>query len=420
MRDLSVMDRLLSQVEQNIKSTEEQKREIAVQLNCAPEDIQVRLDHAANRMAEQGIILDLCISRKRFEINIEPEDLGITKTEWNLEYLKEYVILGRRRLVPKEYTDKLSALENKARKSLRDNSFQTAWGYFVPLSNYQELRSELDDCKAEYIALNENIIIDYDGIANRLLWAYRDAAYEVYKSLNKDEYAVAPEDFINNFVDKVLQKLPTVSQIRDACKFEVNLSMVPLSMSSVKQFEARMDAQVWREAQAMVAEDIRQSYCRNIEGFVSDIAVQLRSMIYDAVAAVQDNINKNGVILGPNIMALKNLMERVAGLNFMNDQEVIQQVRELASIVDQAPKDRNIDEISKVLSSLEEENRATLLALGHKPRARRNLAEENNEGQVFEFSQRRPRRNGNLAYEAPDEQESEGGARRKRGLLRSL
>jgi len=357
--------------EESDRNTGDQKNEIAARLGCGPEDIRVRLDATATRLARNGVLVDLKIARERFELRLDAEDLGIKASEPGYrEFLDEYIRLGRRRLIPVKYLRNLDAVETNARRLLRESSFQTVWGRFVPFQVYSELRRRLDEMGEEYRRLNERILDNYDSIRFSTETRYRDAAREVYRTFQKDPGASVPEDFVENFIFRVMSRFPGREEIRESCRYEIDLSFVPVTFTMART-EARMASKVAASVEKAVAEEIRQTYNRQVQGFISDLAAQLRSMIYEAVSAARDNVQKHGHLPGPSVMSLRQLVQKVQQLNFMEDREVIRQLGELSEILDRGSGDRDEEEIVKVLKKIAEENRQVLLSLGHKPRTGR-------------------------------------------------
>lgn len=366
----NVMNELLRNIaqEEEDRSIIEQKNEIAAKLGCDPDDIRVRMDATATKLARKGILVELKIARERFELQLDAEDLGIEAKDEYRDFLNEYIRLGRRRLIPVSYLRNLDALETKARRLLKESSFNTAWGRFVPYQVYDELRRRLEELKVDYKRLHDRILSDYDSIRTSTYMKYREAAQEVYRTLQKDPYARVPEDFVENFVFRVMNAFPTREEIEASYKFEINLSFVPVT-TTMAEMETRMANAIMAKAENAVAEEIRQSYTRHVEGFISDLAAQLRSMIFEAVSAAQENVKKHGHLPGPSVSSLRQLVSKVQALNFMEDRVVIEQLAELSGMLDKESEDRDAGETLELLNKIAEENRRVLLSLGHKPRS---------------------------------------------------
>lgn len=189
-----IMNELLKNIaqEEGDKNIIDQRNEIAARLGCDPDDIRVRMDATATQLARKGILVELKIARERFELQLDAEDLGIEAKDEYRDFLDEYVKLGRRRLIPVSYLRNLDAIEVRARRLLKESSFNTAWGHFVPYQVYDELRRRLEGLRADYKRLHDRILEDYDSIRTSTYMKYREAAQEVYRTLQKDPYARFP------------------------------------------------------------------------------------------------------------------------------------------------------------------------------------------------------------------------------------
>ncbi|TEB04765.1 hypothetical protein Psch_03527 [Pelotomaculum schinkii] len=412
----NIMDDLLKNIaqEEGDKSIVDQKNEIADRLGCDPDDIRVRMDATATKLARKGILVDLKITRERFELLLDAVDLGIEAKDDYGEFLDEYIKLGRRRLIPLSYLKNLDAVETRARRLLKESSFNTAWGHFVPYQVYDELRRRLEEFKVDYKRYHDSIIADYDSIRASTYMKYREAAQEVYRTLQKDPYASVPEYFVENFVFRVMNAFPSVEEIEGSYKFEINLSFVPVT-TTMAEMETRMANAVMARAENAVAEEIRQSYTRHVEGFISDLAAQLRSMIFEAVSAAQESVKRHGHLPGPSVNSLRQLVGKVQALNFMEDRVVIQQLGELSGMLEKESKDRDAGETLDLLKKIAEENRQVLLSLGHKPRATRGRVTLETEQQVVTGGRKRR----GVVISGSDENRDmpvEGGRRRRGGV----
>lgn len=412
----NIMNDLLKNIaqEEGDKSVSEQKNEIADRLGCDPEDIRVRMDATATKLARKGILVDLKIARERFELQLDAADIGIEAKDEYREFLDEYIRLGRRRLIPVSYLKNLDALETRTRRLLKESSFDTAWGHFVPYQVYDELRRGLEELKVEYKRLHDRILDDYDSIRTSTYIRYREAAQEVYRTLQKDPNARVPEDFVEHFVFRVMNAFPTVEDIEASYKFEINLSFVPVT-TTMAEMETRMANAVMARAENAVAEEIRQSYTRHVEGFISDMAAQLRSMIFEAVSVAHESVKRHGHLPGPSVNSLRQLVSKVQALNFMEDRVVIQQLGDLSGMLDKESKDRDAGMTMDLLKEIAEENRQVLLSLGHKPRATRGRVIMETEQQMVTGGRKR---RGAVITDSDEHKEMpvEGGRRRRDGV----
>jgi hypothetical protein len=366
--------------ESETSDIERQRSKVASRLGVHSDDVEVRLDITATKLAREGVLVDMHIARERFEKQLSAEDLGLdADSDEYKDFLAQYINLGRKRLIPALYLRKLSALETRARRLLRGYSFQTAWGHFVPYKVYDDIKNGLAEIEREYRKVYDEILERYDSIRFSTYMEYRKAAVEVYRTLKKDPDCPVPEEFIDSFANRVMNHFPEKRAIADSYRFEVNLSFIPVT-STMLEMEAHMaEARVKLETQQKIAEQVKETYRRQVKNFVSDLAVHLRTMIFEAVSAARENLLKHGNLPGPSVRSLRLIVEKVKELNFMNDRQVLQYVKELTDMLVRSAEGREKGDISDLLQKIAEDNRRVLLALGHEPRAVRNRGKIINE-----------------------------------------
>lgn len=354
----------------------EQKKEVAAQIGVNPEDIEAKLDIAATKLGQEGIIVELHIGRTRFEQILKPSDIGIsTDNEDMRNFITDYINLGRRRLIPASYIKKLNAIESRARRCLENNSFETGWGRFVPYKLFPKFHEKIKEIEEKYKNIYSEIILNYDKIREQCREVYKSAAPEIYKMLEKNRDVVVPKEFVTEFTESVMNYFPRRESIENAYMFEMKISFVPLS-STMKEMQQQIyERKELMETQKEIAKQIKEGYKKEVEGFISDISVQLRSMVYEAVSKARESFQKNGSLTGPSVKSLKEMVLKVKALNFMGDEQIIYYTQELEQMLEKDADERNSGEISMLLSHIAEENRRVLSSLGHEPRAKRKKVE---------------------------------------------
>ncbi|SFR12444.1 DUF3150 domain-containing protein [Desulfoscipio geothermicus] len=414
----------INELLENIKLTEceeedieKQRAEVASRLGVHSDDVEMRIDVTATKLAREGVLMELHIARERFEKQLSAEDLGLDadSAEYK-DFLTQYINLGRKRLIPASYLRKLSALEIRARRLLRGHSFQTAWGHFVPYKVYDEVKKGLTEIEREYRKVYDEILDRYDSIRFSTYVEYRKAAVEVYRTLKKDPDCPVPEDFIDTFASRIMNHFPRKEEIADSYRFKVNLSFIPVT-STMLEMDAHMAmTRVKLETQQEIVYQVKQTYQRQVKGFISDLAVHLRTMIFEAVSAAQENLEKHGNLPGPSVRSLRLIVEKVKELNFMNDRQVLQHVEQLNEMLESSASDRETGDIAGLLQKIAEDNRRVILALGHEPRLSRNKGEIVNDlKEIKQSSVNRRARRG--SYNEQSEEPGKPVNRRQRGVI---
>lgn len=205
--------------------------------------------------------------------------------------------------------------------------------------------------------------------------------------------------FVEEFVGRILDLMPAKEELEASFTYREELSFVPLfaqlGTQRAEEREAEMEArQAERElrvaeaslrteqteaerAVARMQEDVarqaREHKVELIDGFLKDVVVQLRSLVYEATTDVLESINKNGKLGGSSVRQLTNLIDRVGALNFVGDDEVSRSMDELRGLLGPTPDERNVPEINARLRDIATVTRSTLIALNQNPRSARSL-----------------------------------------------
>jgi len=205
--------------------------------------------------------------------------------------------------------------------------------------------------------------------------------------------------FVEEFVGRIIDLMPSREELYASFTYREELSFVPLfaqlGTQRAEEREAELDArQAERElrlseaalrteqteaerAVARMQEDVarqaREHKVELIDGFLKDVVVQLRSLVYEATTDVLESINKNGKLGGSSVRQLTNLMDRVGALNFVGDDEVTRSMDELRGLLVPTPDERNVPEIHARLRDIATVTRSTLIALDQNPRSARTL-----------------------------------------------
>lgn len=382
------------------------------------------------RYMKEGVIVNIHIRRWRGRTSLSPQDLGLDPEQ--ASNIREIADLGEKLLMPREYLNKLSALDRRARGTggaLERHTFRTAWGFFCPVTAYGTLREKLDEISREYFAVRDEILRGYYGWVEEVKTRYRQAAAEAYNRL----LAVAPQtldgqsqdEFVTGFVTRILDKIPTTDEIRESFAFEVELSYIPLpSMLAEEQARAqgirvatdvdveRLQAQ--REQERLVEEvekarlwaqreeaeatawanrtaaqakkaaleamnrDVLDRAQREagsmVDGFLRDVGSQLNNLVFDACRDVLKALQEKQTLHSRSVVQLKTMIEQVSSLNFTGDESVAGMVEKVRrEILAQQASNRNTGSLERVLGELVIESRSALLNLGTEPASVRSL-----------------------------------------------
>jgi hypothetical protein len=339
-------------------------------------------------LMKEGVIVGLSIGRWRAKTRLSWSDLGIELDGEEDKELASIIDLGHKKLLPGDMLRELDAIESTARKQLEKFAYKTHWGWFVPVTAYGQWKEKNQEQRARYFAKRDELVRDYDELVASVLAGYRLAARGAYRRL----LALHPEavsryseaEFVSLFVATIKEHLPSAVTIRESFYFDVSLSYVPLpSMLAADAAEAeRIDRErreeagkdwLVREMNRDVLAQARAEKERLIDGFLRDVVVQLRSMVYEASVDVLAAIQKNDRLPPRSVVQLNNLITQVKNLNFYGDVEIEEMVNRVNRALVVGAEDRSVGQIADNLRDIATVMRASLIGLGERPRAARNL-----------------------------------------------
>lgn len=387
----------------------DQKTELARIMGLETSTIQT-LNARWLSLMKEGVIVRLHIRRWRAKTKLDCADLGLPREADDL--IDDLLTLGDKRLLPRDLANELEACESSGRKALERAGIPTYWGAFIPATAYDAWRTANDEHKQRYYQLRNRIQGEYSFIVADLLDEYRKAARLAYRRANQLEIGRATiaqvmdeVQFVEAFVRKIRALIPTAPEIYDSFAWEEELSYIPLpSLLAEDIAEAertrerrRIEAQeeelkrddLWKEIaikdeadrarrqmlDRMNEEVVAQARAKKqqlIDGFLQDLIVQLRGMIYDATTDILATMQRNPGKLHPrSVVQLRNMIDQVGKLNFFGDGETTQMINQVRNVFDQRPELRNVEDLKTALTDVAIVVRQSLIDLGQEPRAAR-------------------------------------------------
>ena len=349
----------------------------------------------------EGVVVKLHIRRVRFRKRLQFEDLGIHfGDKATAQKMHDIFRLGMKNLLTKDYLDRIEQIEYRARKLLIAFSYETIWGYFVPVTAYDAFRTRIDQLEQDYYQVREDILANYPAITKQVIRDYTQAARQAYRILNKVEPEALTERerqreawYLAGVRRKMRKMLPTPDDIRKSFAFEVSPTYIDLPLLAGSDEEdgvtgVRVEKQVideiteeeqrelrWRQAgtkerQAMLRamnEDVvrkaRQQKEERIDQFLTTIIGQVRGLLYDAAVNVLASLKKRDRLQPRSIVQLRTLVDNLRFLNFYNDRDVERAMSLIENLIERPREDRDITLIEQRLREIATVMRSTLLSL---------------------------------------------------------
>jgi len=328
---------------------------------------QFRNDWALVLMS-QGVIAKLSLSRWRATARLTPDLLGLKFTEDNgFEFMNRYIDLGKQRLLPPEILENVTTLENKARSTLSTYSFSTIWGNFIPFTAFDEWEKLNNSIRNDYMAQALLIGSKYKEIVSIVKEEYKSMAKDVWHRLYPDDKSGATPSFIDNFVAKVVEKIPPQEEIVSSFKYDTTYFIIPMPSfvqeNIARAEKIRLQSEVERfnsELEKKTKQRISEEYIKRkkelIDGFLESTVFSMRKYVSELCDDVLKSIGqqKSNSIKSKNINRLKFMIKRVRIINFYDDKEVSRLLNDLEIEIDKVKGETEKDIVVEKLREIVE------------------------------------------------------------------
>jgi hypothetical protein len=336
----------------------------------------LRVDRTLIEHLRRGILCQVSIRAWSASARLDEADLGLDLgPETPRLSQTDPVRLGAKRLLPRRLDQQLETAIRSVRDSVYDRAFKTTWGFFVPVTAYLRWNTVFEERAAAFFAVRDRLVAEYEVWREELLTEYQPVIQAAYWRATRMHpgMTLGQDAYHDRYVRAILDQIPARDTLAAEFACSATKTFIPLegyletprATSTGDSAQQRMERDVLREAQAAKRE--------RIDGFFKDVSVQLRSLVYDATTSVLASVTKNGNLGGSSARQLRNLVMQVEELNFLDDEELTSGIDRIRGLLEPAPKDRSMLDITVSLRDLAIVTRAALLDLGEKPRTARDL-----------------------------------------------
>lgn len=400
---------------------ESKKAEIAAQTGA--DTVYVQKDVLATQLSQEGYIYKVHIGRTRFTAKLRPEDIGLDQENpAHKDFVNRYLALGNKLLLPSETLRSLDRIDKNIRRIVEEKySIPTVAGPFLPFSNVELMKADIETLKSEYFALRDEILDQYDEIKAETRGSYREFAYEVFRLIRKDTYYNPTDEEVERFVQSAMSHFPTEKEIYSSFYVTLTVGVVEttefLSSQEARLRLIREREKTYRDELALIerqlAEDSRvqveherhrllvekeeaktklmrlqaeqkaveeavaikrEEYMPMMEQVFADLAGAVHGIVYDAVSKVTQALKTNGELRGADTRSLGNLAEKVRNLAINPEPQVERWLEKIQAIVDTPQKHRNQEDVREALYNIRTEASKVILSLGCTPRTIRGIS----------------------------------------------
>ena len=326
---------------------------------------QYRNDWAIALM-RQGIIVKLNVSRWRAIASLSAEDLGLKFSNRNgSDFLRSYIALGKEKLLPPMVINEIENVEKRARDNLRQHGFKTVWGYFVPYTAFSSWEEGNQRCREDFMEAAKRLGERYDDILSIVRDDYRHLARDVWYRLYADQGSPT-DSFIEDFVSKIITKIPSRMDIIASFKYEATYLIIPMpAMLEDSLFQAQQIKQAGelselktsleKETRRKISEEYVKRKQELIDEFLQATVISMRKYVAELCDTVLKSVTRNATSKDLSVVQknkIKEMIKKVNMLNFHNDSEINGLLKELEIEIDKFKGDRDKDLVISKLQAI--------------------------------------------------------------------
>lgn len=343
-----------------------------VNINGRNVDAEEYMADWALALMSQGIIVKLSISRWSAKMKLKPETLGLRFiNEDGSDFMKDYVRLGQQNLLPPQVLKELETLEARARILLATYSFNTVWGKFVPFTAFEEWEKANNAIRMDFIEQAKSIGERYDSLVGAVKKDYCKLARDVWARLYPEDKGGATVSFVEDFVTKIINKIPPREDIVASFKYNALYFVIPMPSfvseniaraerilqdaaveADMKKFENEME----KETKRKVADEYIARKKELIDGFLESTVKMMRKYISDLCDSVLQAIaqkSRSGRVTSGQLNKLKAMIKKVKLLNFYDDDDISKLISDLDKEIDKFKGERNdvavVDKLKEIV-----------------------------------------------------------------------
>ena len=297
---------------------------------------ELRQDWALALMS-QGLIIKLSVHRWGATSSINFHDLGLKFIDDDSkDFMKKYINLGSQKLLPPEELRKIRAIDGKARNNLKNHSFNTVWGRFVPVTAFDSWKEENDKIHREFIECAKSIGRRYNSIVESVKADYRNLARDVWARLYPNNKEDVNDSFVEHFVEEIINKIPTREDLVASFKYNVVYISIPMpsvienDIAKAQETKRKSEMAVFKqELEKRTQERIADEYIKKKEELIDDFLESTVSSMRKYVSDLCDNVlqsiargKKSGHVNKNHINKLRHMVKKIRLLNFYDDIEI--------------------------------------------------------------------------------------------------
>ena len=353
-------------------------------MNISGKDVDVkqfRNDWALALMS-QGVIVKLSVSRWRACATLTHEELGLQfSSKEGIDFMDKYISLGSEKLLPPEILREIEAIERRARVALKEHSFNTVWGWFIPYTAFESWEKENEEVRNDFFIASQKLGEKYSDIIVLVKEEYRKLGEDVWHRMHPNDQGKATESFLEDFVMKIISKIPSRAETISSFKYDVTYFNIPMpsiieeNISRAKQEQINRDMKVYesvleKETKQKIANEYIKRKQELIDDFLQATVASMRKYVSELCDSIIQSMaihSDRGDISKQQRDKIKKMISKVKILNFHNDNEIQNSITDLECEIDKFKGERSKDIIVEKLQKIVDIGTKDLIPSNYNP-----------------------------------------------------
>ena len=263
---------------------------------------------------KSGVIVDLSVSVWRAIAKLNPEEVGLEKSE-----VPDQVYLGHKALMKREFFRETKSITFKAGSWLYQHSWSFPVGQcrFVSYATLPKLLEKMREAEVNFNAAVDRMVGEYGPrraemieIFSKMFDEMLEKIYPNGHELSRDSWMAATK---RKLMAKLEDKYPTVGNLRSKFRFDfVVFEVAPSEFRGLSTTEAGDKA----NTAIGVQQEYREKITQKLDAFSESVINKLQEMVLDVTGKLSQR-TKAGTLNMNTVKSFRNWIDTFRQLNFV-------------------------------------------------------------------------------------------------------
>lgn len=255
-----------------------------------PQNYKLIKEEWAIALMEKGVIVNISFSGWCGWSSLNPQELGIIASSEEFDgWMRKNMRLGVKRILPNELEREITRIKFKISQNLKNNSYNTSWGSFVPYNCFEDWLTNHEKYVDLYKKIGSRFADQRDTIIN-----YVNTEYEVLgRNLWKNVYGKnsdPTDSWMHNFLEQMLKKIPDAEKLIGSYKVKTTFFKIPLPSvlqedlaKADKIYQNRNKAEHEHALALQAKSAIKEHYVKQKKDLIDDFLMSTMKVLNDQI-----------------------------------------------------------------------------------------------------------------------------------------